>query len=320
MNDRVYNQDISLMNEENLHLPSKNLVFHKIETIEQLDYTGKVYDLKIKNTHNYTTPVGLAHNGGRRPGSACVYLETWHPDIMEFLELKDNTGDPERRSYNLNLANWIPDLFMERVRDDKDWSLIDPAVAPELISLFGEAFNKRYLELEAENKIVSKISARKLYTRMLRTISETGNGWFCFKDISNKACNTAINKRFVGSSNLCLAPNTLIRANIDGDILDIEIQILTEKFNQGSHILVLTLNETTKEYEWQEINNVGLTSTDEQEVIEVDTGITKIECTADHLFLTKNRGWVKAGELLENDEFVDVDLVTVSKLEKIDII
>lgn len=316
MNERIYNRDIDELNDENLSLSSKTFIFHKIEKIEKTEYTGKVYDLKIKNTHNYTTPIGLAHNGGRRPGSACVYLDTWHPDLMAFLELRDNTGDKERRAHNLNFANWIPDLFMKRVKNDEDWSFIDPSIAPELNLLYGDAFEKRYLELEAEGKIVSKEPARKIYARILRSLSETGNGWMCFRDISNIACNSVGENRVVASSNLCLAPQTLIRAKIDGEEIDVTIEVLSKKFKEGSEILVYSFNEKTAEYEWDTIENAGITS-HEAEVIEVNIDGNIIECTEDHLFLTTTRGWVAAKELQETDELYNPALKPVHKLEMI---
>jgi len=153
--------------------------------------------------HTLDSSTAAVNQGGKRKGAAAVYLETWHPDIMEFLELRDNTGDKERRAHNLNLANWVPDLFMKRVKEDSDWSLIDPAIAPDLVDLYGDDFEKRYIQLEAENKIVKKEPARKIYARMMRTLAETGNGWICFKDISNKACNSATNGKIIHSSNLC---------------------------------------------------------------------------------------------------------------------
>jgi ribonucleoside-diphosphate reductase alpha chain len=153
--------------------------------------------------HALSANVAAVNQGGKRKGAAAIYLETHHPDIMEFLELRDNTGDFEKRAYNLNLANWIPDLFMKRVVADQTWSLIDPAVAPELTDLFGEAYEARYLELEAAGKVVRQIPARVIYHRMMKTLAETGNGWMCWKDSSNLRCNTAVNGSVVHSSNLC---------------------------------------------------------------------------------------------------------------------
>lgn len=153
--------------------------------------------------HTLSGSVAAVNQGGKRKGAACVYLETWHPDIMEFLELRDNTGEKERRAYNLNLANWIPDLFMKRVRDDGMWSLFDPAQAPDLTDLYGDAFEARYTELEAQGKFVEQVEARKIYGRMMRTLAETGNGWMCFKDTSNRRGNQVGEGGVIHLSNLC---------------------------------------------------------------------------------------------------------------------
>jgi len=133
--------------------------------------------------------VAAVNQGGRRKGAACVYLEPWHPDVEEFLELRDNTGEDARRAHNLNLANWIPDEFMRRVEADELWSLIDPDVVPELPDLWGEAFEAAYRAAEAEGRYVRQVKARDLYAKMMRTLAQTGNGWMTFKDACNAKCN-----------------------------------------------------------------------------------------------------------------------------------
>ncbi|WP_280723664.1 ribonucleoside-diphosphate reductase subunit alpha [Kitasatospora sp. MAA4] len=148
--------------------------------------------------------VAAVNQGGRRKGAACVYLETWHADVEEFLELRDNTGEEARRTHNLNLAHWIPDEFMRRVNAGTDWSLFSPADVPELVDLWGAEFDAAYLKAEAEGKAVRSIPAQTLYARMMRTLAQTGNGWMTFKDASNRAANqTAVAGRTVHSSNLC---------------------------------------------------------------------------------------------------------------------
>jgi ribonucleoside-diphosphate reductase alpha chain len=148
--------------------------------------------------------VAAVNQGGKRKGAACVYLEPWHADIEEFLELRDNTGDDARRTHNLNLANWIPDLFMQRVESDADWSLFDPSKVPELTDLFGDAFERAYEQAEAQGKAVKTIKARELYLRMMRTLAQTGNGWMTFKDKCNRAGNqTAKPGNVIHLSNLC---------------------------------------------------------------------------------------------------------------------
>lgn len=133
--------------------------------------------------------VAAVNQGGRRKGAACVYLEPWHPDVEEFLELRDNTGEDARRTHNLNLANWVPDEFMRRVEADEPWSLIDPDQAPELPDLWGDAFDEAYRRAEAEGRARRQVPARELYAAMMRTLAQTGNGWMTFKDAANRTCN-----------------------------------------------------------------------------------------------------------------------------------
>jgi ribonucleoside-diphosphate reductase alpha chain len=148
--------------------------------------------------------VSAVNQGGKRKGAACVYLEPWHADIEAFLELRDNTGDEASRTHNLNLANWIPDLFMRRVEADGAWSLFDPKRVPELPDLWGDAFDRAYEAAEAAGLAARTIKARDLYARMMRVLAQTGNGWMTFKDASNRACNqTALPGRTVHLSNLC---------------------------------------------------------------------------------------------------------------------
>lgn len=148
--------------------------------------------------------VAAVNQGGRRKGACCVYLEPWHADVEEFLELRDNTGDEARRTHNLNLANWIPDLFMRRVEADAEWSLFDPKTTPHLTDLYGAQFDAAYETAEAEGLAVKTVKARDLYARMMRTLAQTGNGWMTFKDASNSKCNqTAAPEAVVHLSNLC---------------------------------------------------------------------------------------------------------------------
>ena len=148
--------------------------------------------------------VAAVNQGGRRKGAACVYLESWHADIEEFLELRENTGDEARRTHNLNLANWIPDLFMKRVKADALWSLFDPKTVPHFTDLFGEAFETAYEAAETQRLFRKQVKARDLYSRMLRTLAQTGNGWMTFKDHSNRKCNqTGKSGETVHLSNLC---------------------------------------------------------------------------------------------------------------------
>nr|NIT95138.1 ribonucleoside-diphosphate reductase subunit alpha [Actinomycetota bacterium]NIV55298.1 ribonucleoside-diphosphate reductase subunit alpha [Actinomycetota bacterium]NIX50123.1 ribonucleoside-diphosphate reductase subunit alpha [Actinomycetota bacterium] len=146
-------------------------------------------------------------------------------DIDQFLELRDNTGDHARRTHNINLANWIPDLFMERVEKDWQWSLFDPKKVPALIDTYGDEFRTIYEQAEADGRFERQVPARQLYQRMMKTLAETGNGWMTFKDSSNRKCNQTqdgVHERVVHLSNLCT------------EILEVTSQDETAVCNLGS--------------------------------------------------------------------------------------
>ena len=148
--------------------------------------------------------VAAVNQGGKRKGAACVYVESWHADIEDFLELKNNTGDESRRAHNLNLANWVPDLFMKRVEEDSVWSLFDPKALPELVDTYGDEFERIYTQAEAEERYERQLPARELYARMMRTLAQTGNGWMTFKDTSNRKSNQTLREEnVIHLSNLC---------------------------------------------------------------------------------------------------------------------
>lgn len=152
----------------------------------------------------FDSSVHAVNQGGKRKGAAAVYLEPWHGDIENFLDLRNNTGADERRTHNLNLALWIPDLFMKRVETDGQWSLFSPSDAPELPNSFGEAFEAFYTKYESEGKALKQVPARALYARMMQTLAETGNGWLCFKDKANlRSAQTGKPGNVIHSSNLC---------------------------------------------------------------------------------------------------------------------
>ena len=158
--------------------------------------------------------VAAVNQGGKRKGACCVYLETWHSDIEEFLELKNNTGDSARRTHNLNLANWVPDLFMQRVEEDGLWSLFDPKENPTLTDTYGEAFVTVYLEAEQGKRYTRQVKARDLYAKMMKCLAETGNGWITFKDSCNSKSNQSLSGNIVHSSNLC---TEIVEVTSDGE-------------------------------------------------------------------------------------------------------
>jgi len=163
---------------------------------------GVVPFLKVVND----TAVAV-NQGGKRKGAVCTYLETWHLDIEEFLELRKNTGDERRRTHDMNTANWIPDLFMKRVMENGEWTLFSPSDCPDLHDKYGKAFEQAYLGYEArvasgELKLFKKMPAMSLWRKMLSMLFETGHPWITFKD----PCNIRSPQQHVGvvhSSNLC---------------------------------------------------------------------------------------------------------------------
>lgn len=163
---------------------------------------GVVPFLKVVND----TAVAV-NQGGKRKGAVCAYLETWHLDIEEFLELRKNTGDDRRRTHDMNTANWIPDLFMKRVSEDGDWTLFSPNDTPDLHDLYGRAFETRYLQYEERTrsgdlKLFKRIKATELWRKMVSMLFETGHPWITFKD----TCNVRSPQQHIGvvhSSNLC---------------------------------------------------------------------------------------------------------------------
>jgi ribonucleoside-diphosphate reductase alpha chain len=163
---------------------------------------GVVPFLKVAND----TAIAV-NQGGKRKGAVCGYLETWHIDIEEFLDLRKNTGDDRRRTHDMNTANWVPDLFMERVEADGDWTLFSPDEAPDLHDLYGRAFAERYAFYEekakrGEIRVTRTVRARELWRRMLTMLFETGHPWITFKD----PCNLRSPQQHAGvvhSSNLC---------------------------------------------------------------------------------------------------------------------
>jgi ribonucleoside-diphosphate reductase alpha chain len=181
------------------------LAFHRVRSEGSLiRATNGLSNGIIPWLRTLDSSVAAVNQGGKRKGACCVYLEPWHADIEAFLELRENTGDGARRTYNLNLANWIPDLFMQRVEADGLWSLFDPKDVPQLPDLYGPEFTAAYEEAEAAKKYHRQIKARDLYLRMMRSLAETGNGWMTFKDATNLKCNqTGAPGNVVHLSNLC---------------------------------------------------------------------------------------------------------------------
>ena len=261
----------------------------RIQSIKDITYNGILYDLQMKDQHDYLIHNGLVHNGGgRRNGSFAIYLEPWHADVEMFLQMRKNHGDEELKARDLFYAMWIPDLFMERVKVNGKWTLMCPDECPGLSDVYGDEFVALYAKYEADGKGRSTVNARDVWFQILDAQMETGTPYILFKD----ACNKKSNQQNVGtikSSNLCVAPDTLILT----DRGHVEIQEL-----EGQNIPVWN----GEEFSEVKIMKTGM----DQELITVhtDDGM-KLTCTKYHKFYMKDGiQMVDADDLKPGDELI----------------
>ena len=183
---------------------SNGHIFNAIKQIEQVEYSGVVYDFEVAGTHDYAVAgFGIAHNGGgKRSGSIAMYLEPHHADIEDFLKMRLNTGIEEERARDLFYALWTPDLFMRRVEEDGDWTLMCPDKCPGLYLKYGKEFEELYTQYEREGRGNKVVKARKIWEMFLQAQIETGMPYLGFKDAINEK-NNQKNLGTIQSSNLC---------------------------------------------------------------------------------------------------------------------
>lgn len=180
-----------------------NYLMTRVQKVEEHNYKGILYDLQMTKEHNYTLHNGIVHNGGgKRNGSFAIYLEPWHGDIEMFLQMRKNHGDEELKARDLFYGLWIPDLFMERVKADADWTLMCPDECPQLSDVFGEEFNTLYENYEKQGRGKKTMKARQLWFQILDAQMETGTPYLCYKDAANRKSNQK-NIGIIKSSNLC---------------------------------------------------------------------------------------------------------------------
>jgi ribonucleotide reductase alpha subunit len=216
--------------------------------------------------------MGLVHNSGKRKGSFAAYLEPWHADIFEFLELRLNQGDEEARCRDLFTALWIPDLFMKRLAEGKPWSLFCPDKAPGLSDVWGDKFEKLYLKYESMGLANKTVPIEQLWSAILKSQIETGTPYMLYKD----NCNKKSNQKHLGtikSSNLCVAPETLVRTS-DGDFPIVSLVDKTVEVWNGEQWSVVTVRKTCEDAELLKVTLVD--------------GKT-LECTPTHLFYVNNK-------------------------------
>ena len=239
--------------------------------------------------------------GGRRKGSFAIYLEPWHFDVEDFLNLRKNHGKEELRARDLFLALWIPDLFMERVKENQDWTLFSPDEAPGLDDIYGEDFKKLYEKYEAEGKGRKKIKAQDLWYKIIEAQIETGVPYMLYKDAANLKSNQK-NLGTIKSSNLCLSGDTLVDVRIEGEEYKMRLDEVVDSFKRGNTVFVKSLDIESESIEYQLVTNGAIMSL-ESDVIEIEDSESgkKIICTPDHQIFTKNRGYVRAEDLVESD-------------------
>lgn len=179
-----------------------NMLWSRIKSIDTEHYEGYVYDFNMEDNHNYLTDMGLVHNSGKRNGSIALYLEPWHADIESFLDIRKNHGNEEERCRDLFTALWIPDLFMRRVQENGEWSLMCPDECPGLSGVYGEEFEKLYEKYEAEGRYRKKVKAQNLWVEVIKSQIESGTPYLCYKDAVNRKTNQK-NVGVIRSSNLC---------------------------------------------------------------------------------------------------------------------
>jgi ribonucleoside-diphosphate reductase alpha chain len=271
------------------------ILWSRIKRIGKEHFDGYVYDLNMQDNHNYLTDMGLVHNSGKRKGSFAAYLEPWHSDIFEFLELRLNQGDEEARCRDLFTALWIPDLFMKRLGEGKPWSLFCPDKAPGLSDVWGDKFEKLYLKYESMGLATKTIPIEQLWSAILKSQIETGTPYMLYKD----HCNRKSNQRHLGtikSSNLCVAPET---------------KILTK---YGYKTISDLVDQSVEVWNGEEWSEVTVRKTSEESAlmrVELDNG-TFLECTPDHKF------WVKPDYFSKPEEVRAADLNMNDKLVKWD--
>ncbi|NBV31868.1 MAG: ribonucleoside-diphosphate reductase subunit alpha, partial [Bacteroidetes bacterium] len=208
----------------------------------RINGTNGVSDGIVPMLRVFNSTARYVNQAGRRKGSFALYLEPWHSDVMEFLELRLNQGDEEARTRDLFTALWIPDLFMKRVEEDGQWSLFSPDTAPGLSDCYGDEFEELYKKYEAEGRAIKTLPASKVWMAILKSQVETGTPYMLYKDACNKKSNQK-NLGTIKSSNLCVAPETKILTT-DGykTISDLR-DVSTEVWN-GEEFSEVTVRQT----------------------------------------------------------------------------
>jgi ribonucleoside-diphosphate reductase alpha chain len=264
--------------------------------------SGLVPWLKI-----YNDLLIAVNQGGKRPGAGCAYLEPWHLDYEDFLNLRRNTGDERLRCHDMNTASWIPDIFMRKVKSEEDWYFFDPSECSDLHDLFGGAFDKKYeayckKAAAGEIKNFRVIPAKELWKKMLKVLFETSHPWNTFKDPSNIRYSNQ-HEGVVHSSNLCLTGDTEVYVIIDKIPTKITLEETNKAFGYSQEIKILSFNLETLEAEYKKVTASALTQKNAKliKITDEESGAS-IRCTPEHEIFTENRGYVQAKNLKPEDK------------------
>lgn len=280
----------------------------KVVEIDNQPMISELYsDLTVDINNNYYCSddgesFHVVHN--TRKGAISVYLEPWHMDIVDFIDLKKNSGEERRRAHDLFPALWINDLFMERVNEDGYWTLFDPYDTEILSELDGDEFKAKYEEIELDDSInKNTMKAKDLWKKILTSYFESGSPFLCYKDEANKR-NPNDHVGRIRSSNLCVAGDTKIQILInDENISVINIEELEGLIEIHENIKTLSMNIETGEKEWKLITDYALMNKSAK-VMKITYKDKEITCTPEHKIFTSNRGYVLAKDLVETDKLV----------------
>lgn len=253
----------------------------------------------------YNETARYINQGGKRPGSFAMYLEPWHADVEDFLRCKINHGDENRRARDLFYAMWIPDLFMQRVKNNEKWSLMCPSECPGLEKVYGEKFEELYTKYESEGRVVKTVDAKELFEQMVTSQIETGTPYMLYKDAVNKKSNQK-NIGTIRSSNLCVAPET---------------RILTDKGWFPISSLENTKVKVWNGDQWSD-TEVRKTGVDQKLISVTLSNGSKINCTEYHKFYIETAkrpaqksipNMVEAKDLQVGDKLIKHDLPVIHK-------
>lgn len=221
-----------------------NMLWTKVTTIKKIQYVGEVYDFNMIENHNYLTDLGIVHNSGKRNGSIAIYLEPWHADIIDFLELRKNGGNENDKCRDLFLALWVPDRFMRAVENNEKWYLMSDDECPGLTNVYGTDFDTLYQSYIDQKKYIKEIDASIIWQKILTSQIETGTPYISYKDAINRKSNQQ-NLGVIKSSNLC---NEIVQYSSDKEYA---------VCNLASIALNKFYDVKTKIYDYDELHDIA---------------------------------------------------------------